>query len=66
MIKITCTGTDTQKLSELKEFQKSFYSVMFSPSNTKIGVIRDTHARIHYSITWAHVTPKILRQEWKR
>lgn len=57
-------GGMTENYLEGGTFQKSWYSVMFSPSNVKIGVIRDTYARIHHSINWRNITPKILRQKW--
>lgn len=49
---------------------KSFYSVMYSPSCVKIGLMGDPHRkdnyRIHHKINWHHCAPKILREEYRK
>ena len=48
---------------------KTFYSVMYSPSCVKVGVMgdhRSPHYRIHHKINWHKTAPKILREEWKK
>lgn len=50
-------------------YVKSFYTVMYAPSCTKIGVMgdhRSSHYRIHHKINWHNTAPKILREEWKK
>jgi hypothetical protein len=53
-------------------YQKSFYSVMMSPSCVKIGTMGDgcrwknPHYRIHHKINWHNTAPKILNEEWKK
>lgn len=45
---------------------KSFYSVICSPSNVKIGEIGTSHKRIHHSVNRAKTTPMILREKYKK
>lgn len=48
---------------------KTFYSVMYSPSCVRVGVMgdpRSPHYRIHHKINWHKTAPKILREEHKK
>ena len=47
-------------------YLKSFYSVMYSPSCVKIGVMGDNSLRIHHHVYWNNCTPKILNEKWKK
>lgn len=57
-------------------YVKSFYSVMFCPSAVKVGTLRDPgtkggtktegHIRIHHSINWNAVAPKIIREVYRK
>ena len=47
-------------------YLKSFYSVMYSPSCVKIGVMGDSSLRIHHHVYWNNCTPKILNERWKK
>lgn len=44
-------------------YVKSFYTVMFSPSCTKVSMMNTKHARIHHAIEWRNAVPVILRRE---
>ncbi|MBQ3326216.1 MAG: hypothetical protein IJG86_00335 [Clostridia bacterium] len=47
-------------------FLKSFYTVIFSPQCTKVGVMGDKHKRLHHVINWNACAPKILSETWKK
>lgn len=52
-------------------YVKSFYSVMFSPSCVKLGVLGDgasgeRHERIHHRVLWGKCTPKIISSKYKK
>ena len=45
---------------------KSFFSVMYSPSNVKISTMGVTHIRFHHSVDWEHCVPKIISSKFKK
>lgn len=47
-------------------FVKSFYTVMYAPSCTTIGMMGDTHKRLHHNIAWNNCCPKILSGSFAR
>lgn len=47
-------------------YLKTFYTVIFSPSCTKVGMMGDKHKRIHHMIDWNRCVPKILNEKWKK
>ena len=47
-------------------YVKSFYTVIFSPSCTKIKPMGDKHMRLHHSIKWDSAVPKILSSDVKK
>lgn len=47
-------------------YLKSFYSVMYSPSCVKIGVMGASSLRIHHHVYWNNCTPKIVNERWKK
>lgn len=47
-------------------YQKSFYSVMSSPSCVKVYEMGRCNKRIHHRIKWAHTVPKIIREVYKK
>jgi len=52
-------------------YVKSFYSVMFSPSCVRLGVLGDgsrgeRHERIHHRVIWGKCTPKIISSKYKK
>lgn len=46
-------------------YVKSFYTVMYAPSCTKISMMNTRHSRIHHAIEWANAVPVILRDEYR-
>ena len=46
-------------------YVKSFYTIMYHPSGTKISVMNTKFTRIHHTINWKATTPKILDQKHK-
>lgn len=47
-------------------YRKSFYTVLFAPSCTKISTIGDLYQRIHHQVSWGNAVPKILSQRHQR
>ena len=47
-------------------YVKSFYTVMFAPSCTKIKPMGDKHMRLHHSVNWNSAVPKILSPDLKK
>lgn len=47
-------------------YLKSFYSVMYSPSCVKIGVMGSSSLRIHHHVYWNNCTSKIVNERWKK
>ena len=45
---------------------KSFYTVMYSPSCTKIRLMGTSHRRLHHSIKWDNAVPKIVPERLKK
>jgi hypothetical protein len=68
------TQTITQKTGggmsdmyvETGTYVKSFYTVMYMPSSTKISVMGLSQPRIHHKITWENTTPKIIRETHRK
>lgn len=46
-------------------YVKSFYTIMYHPSGTKISVMNTKFTRIHHTINWKATTPKIIDQKHK-
>lgn len=47
-------------------YVKSFYTLMFSPSCTRITTMGQVERRIHHNILWNNCCPKILQQAVKK
>lgn len=45
---------------------KSFYTVMISPSCTKVYMMGDNYKRLHHKIDWKSATPVILSEQWRK
>ena len=45
---------------------KSFYTILFSPSCTKIRTMGFKHRRLHHSISWKNAVPVILDEKYKK
>ena len=60
------TGGNTDAYLLYGTYSKSFYSVMCAPSCVKIGMMGETHRRIHHKIDWEYAVPKILNEKYKK
>lgn len=65
------TGGLTELYLEMGTYVKSFYTVMFAPSCTKIGEIGDpahgqAHHRIHHAINWHRAVPKLIPERFRK
>lgn len=47
-------------------YVKSFYTVMFSPSCTKINLMGNKNKRLHHSIRWNNAVPMIIDEKYKK
>jgi hypothetical protein len=48
-------------------YTKSFFSLMYNPSNTKVKMMQTRNSsRIHHAISWKHATPMILDERFKK
>ena len=59
-------GGMTDVYLDSETYLKTFYTVIFSPSCTKVGMMGDKHKRIHHMIDWDRCVPKILNEKWKK
>lgn len=64
-------GGLTELYLDAGTYVKSFYSVMWSPSCVKIGIIKDSangglNPRIHHQINWHKAAPKIISERWRK
>lgn len=58
-------GGMTELYADQGTYVKSFYTVMYAPSCCKIGSLGSSHKRIHHSLSWNNLCPKILRERHK-
>lgn len=47
-------------------YQKSFYTVLCSPSCVKVGMMGDRHYRPHHNVDWDAAVPKIISGRYKK
>lgn len=60
------TGGMTDVYLDSGTYVKSFFTVICSPSCTRISTMGNKFMRIHHKILWDKCTPKILNQKWKK
>ena len=58
-------GGMTELYLDQGTYVKSFYSVMYHPSATKINLMGRYDMRIHHRINWESTAPKIIAQKYK-
>jgi hypothetical protein len=71
---VTITQRTTQKhtggMSDIYldsgTYIKSFYTVMYQPSSVKVGMMGESHRRLHHSINWDCTVPAIISEQWKK
>jgi len=59
------SGGLTELYLDTGTYVKSFYTVLYAPSCTKVAEMGDKHKRIHHRISWNNAVPKILSEEWR-
>lgn len=64
-------GGMTEMYLDSGTYIKSFYTIMYSPSCVKVGIIGNDAAdnprkRLHHKINWHRCAPKILREEIRK
>lgn len=59
-------GGMTDLYKDSGTYIKSFYTVMYAPSCTKVQPLIAKHTRLHHRISWRHAVPKILREDIKK
>lgn len=47
-------------------FVKSFYTVMYGPSFTRLHQMGMNHMRLHHKIAWDHAVPCIVGEQWRK
>ena len=68
----TNAGGLTEMYLEHGTYVKSFFTVMYAPSCTQVGVLGDPrngsegNYRIHHKIKWENAVPKILREKVRK
>lgn len=60
------TGGLTEFYLDGGTYVKSFYTVMFSPSCTRINLMGNKHKRLHHRISWNNAIPVILDEKYKK
>lgn len=60
------TGGLTEFYLDGGTYVKSFYTVLFSPSCTKITLMGNKNKRLHHMIKWNNAVPKILNEKYKK
>jgi hypothetical protein len=56
----------TEMYKDNGTYVKSFFSVMYNPSNVKVSLMNSNNPRIHHSVKWINTTPMILNEKHKR
>lgn len=59
-------GGLTDMYKEFGTYNKSFYTVMYSPSNVKLNMMGWHNMRMHHNIEWINTVPKILSDRYKK
>lgn len=71
-VSITQNGTQssaggiTELYKRFGTYAKSFYTVMYAPSCTKIGMMGTAHKRLHHSINWKSAVPCIVSEDLRK
>lgn len=60
------TGGLTEFYLDGGTYVKSFYTVLFNPSCTKINLMGNKNKRLHHMIKWNNAVPKLLQENIKK
>ena len=47
-------------------YQKTFYSILQTPSFIKVGMMGDRHYRVHHNTNWENACPKIISDKYRK
>lgn len=56
----------TEMYKDNGTYVKSFFSVMYNPSNVKVSMMNSNNPRIHHSVKWINTTPMIIDIKYKK
>lgn len=59
-------GGLTEMYADNGTYVKSFYTVMYAPSCTKINLMGNKNRRLHHVISWNNACSKIISEEYKK
>lgn len=59
-------GGMTELYLDSGTYVKSFYSIMYSPSCVKIGLMGSEHKRLHHKVSWNNAVPVIVPEHFKK
>lgn len=59
-------GGMSEQYLDCGTYLKSFYTVMYAPSCTTIGMMGAKHKRLHHKISWNNCAVKILSSKYKK
>lgn len=60
------TGGMTDVYQASGTYVKSFYTIIYHPSGTKIGLMGNKNMRLHHKINWKNTAVCVLREEIKK
>lgn len=59
-------GGVTEVYKELGTYQKSFMSVVISPSSVKLAMMGRKNMRLHHNVEWKYTAPMIVAEKWRK
>ena len=59
-------GGITEYYKKYGTYVKSFTTVMFAPSCTKVRLMNSKYPRLHHSVSWNNAVPKIISEEYRK
>ena len=59
-------GGVTEVYRELGTYQKSFMSVVISPSSVKLAMMGRKNMRLHHNVEWKYTAPMIVAEKWRK
>lgn len=62
----TKSGGCTEVYKDMGTYVKSFYSLMVAPSCVSLGMMGETHRRIHHRVSWKHACPVIVSEKHRK
>jgi hypothetical protein len=60
------SGGMTELYLRAGTYTKSFYTILYAPSCTKINEMGAVKRRLHHSIQWNNAAPKLLHEKWRK